>query len=198
MPFRNICWTPRCKTVRDVLSHCCIDVFLMGSPFGVDVFLVCCTVVAADPGMRGVTRRRWRCCCWWRRGPTCTSWVKRINVTVAGIITQIYKRQRSLFSSIWIYSSCFLGSCHTCHKHTLHGPFISRMHKWFTTYAACLLNYIYQESILRSDTGGTLYGPYISRGIHKWFTIYTACLLDYTKSLSRVVIRLARYYTVHI
>ena len=44
MPVCTICWTPRCKTARDVLLHCCIDVFLMGSPFVVDAFLVCCTV----------------------------------------------------------------------------------------------------------------------------------------------------------
>jgi hypothetical protein len=61
MPVCTICWTPRCKTVRDVLLHCCVDVFLMGSPFVVDAFLVCCTVVAADPGRRGVPRRRRRC-----------------------------------------------------------------------------------------------------------------------------------------
>ena len=53
MPFRTICWTPRCKIVRAVLSHCCIDVFFMGSLFVVNVFLGCCTVVAADPGICG-------------------------------------------------------------------------------------------------------------------------------------------------
>ena len=39
--------------VRDALSYCCIVVFLMASPLVVYVFLVCCTVVAADTGMCG-------------------------------------------------------------------------------------------------------------------------------------------------
>ncbi len=85
--------------VRDALSYCCIVVFLMASPFGVDVFLVCCTVVAADTGMCGESHGG-------GGGAVAVGGRDRRvqnQATPRHGIAQIFKRQRFLFSSLWIY-----------------------------------------------------------------------------------------------